>query len=241
MPKILIVDDNKEILSTNHEYLTGRGFDVTCAETGMKAITYINENSFDCIVLDVLLPDLDGFAICKAARTVTNTPILFLSCLEETDDKLKGLNSGGDDYMTKPYSLKELTARIYALLRRNSGSIAVRNEDFYIDKENKMLHTPQKNIFLSQKEFDLFLLFYENPDTVFSKETLFELLWTENVRSTDTKAVAVHILRLRRKLEFAKQYIGTIDSDYGSGYRLKPPETENAISSEKTNSTEGTP
>src|SRR5215510_13204332 len=114
MANILLIDDNDEILSANQSYLAKQGFNVTCADTGIRAIACLNENQYDCIVLDILLPDLDGFSICKAARTITNAPILFLSCLEETDDKVRGLKLGGDDYMTKPYSLEELAARINA-------------------------------------------------------------------------------------------------------------------------------
>jgi DNA-binding response OmpR family regulator len=163
--KILLVDDTEEILSANQAHLVARGYSVTCANTGIKALAYLNENRYDCIVLDILLPDLDGFAICKAARTVTDTPILFLSCLDEPDDKVKGLLSGGDDYMTKPYSLKELTARIQAITRR--GERTTPTGDFYIDPESKIIRACGKNILLSEREFNLFMLFYESPETVF--------------------------------------------------------------------------
>jgi len=139
MPDILLVDDNDEILTANREYLDALGFSITCADTGIKAISCLNENQYDCIVLDILLPDLDGFTICEAARTITDTPILFLSCLDETDNKVKGLMSGADDYMAKPYSLKELAARIHTLLRRTERSEKPR-EEFYIDRENKIVH-----------------------------------------------------------------------------------------------------
>ena len=95
MRKILLIDDNEEILSVNESHLTRQGFHVTCTDTGIKALALLKDNKYDCIVLDILLPDLDGFTICKAARTITDTPILFLSCLEEADDKVKGLMAGG--------------------------------------------------------------------------------------------------------------------------------------------------
>ena len=102
MSRILFIDDNEEILSINKSHLTGQGFDVTCADTGINALALLKDNQYDCIVLDILLPELDGFTLCKAARTITDTPILFLSCLEEADDKVNGLMAGGDDCLTKP-------------------------------------------------------------------------------------------------------------------------------------------
>ena len=222
MPNILIIDDNLEILSANESHLADDGFCVTAVDTGIKAVAALNEQQFDCIVLDVMLPDLDGFAICKAARTVTDAPIIFLTCMDDLDDKLKGLMSGGDDYMTKPYSLKELSARIRAQLRRGQRDAALnaaRGAGFYIDKHNKMIHTPGKNVFLSEKEFDLFLLFYENPMKVFSKDEIFEKVWKG--AATNPNTVAVHILKLRRKLD--ETTTGCIENNYGTGYRFVPP------------------
>jgi len=222
MQSVLLVDDNPEILSANLSYLSEQGFGVTAADTGMKAIALLSEKRFDCIVLDVMLPDIDGFAICKAARTVTDAPIIFLTCMDELDDKVKGLQSGGDDYMTKPYSLKELAVRIYAILRREERIIKRNKGNLHIDKQKRMIHTPDKSVFLSHKEFELFMLLFENPGKTFSKEDLLNRLWPE---SLDVMVVAVYILKLRRKLDFAKPYIGSIENTYGMGYTLKAPET----------------
>lgn len=222
MPSVLIIDDNEEILSANRHYLAGQGFDVVCADTGIKALACLNESQFDCIILDVLLPDLDGYTICKAARTITDTPVLFLSCLEETDDKVNGLMAGGDDYMTKPYSLMELLARIHAIMRRGDRKEEPRN-DFYIDCDNKLIHALGKNVLLSEREFNLFLLLYENPGTVFSKEDLLNRIWYGNA---EIGVVAVLVLKLRRKIEFAENVIGRITSSYASGYCLVPSDAE---------------
>jgi len=224
MSHILIVDDCPEILAANVSHLTAEGFKVTTAETGLEAIVRLNEARYDCIVLDIMLPDIDGFALCKAIRTVTDTPVIFLTCKDDPDDKVEGLMNGGDDYLTKPYSLKELAARIHVLLRhgqRNERHISFGK--VYIDKENRMVQTPEKNVFLSQKEFDLFLLLFENPGKVFSKEELFKTLWPN---STDIGTVAVHISKLRRKLGFAEPHIGTIENNYKSGYYIAPPDKE---------------
>ena len=219
MQTILLIDDNEEILAANHAHLTAQGFSVTCASTGIKALSYLNNNRYNCIVLDILLPDLDGYAICKAARTITDTPIIFLSCLDEPDDKVKGLKSGGDDYMTKPYSLKELTARIYAITRRGEH-ITKPDGDFYVDPDNKIIRACGKNILLSEKEFNLFMLFYENPEKIFSKEIILDKVWRGNA---EIGIVAVWISKLRKKLDFAENIIGHIESKYGTGYCLIPP------------------
>jgi len=213
MPEILLVDDNEEILSVNESHLTRQGFDVTCADTGIKAIALLKDNQFDCIVLDVLLPDLDGFTICKAARTITDTPVLFLSCLEEADDKVKGLMAGGDDYMTKPCSLKELTARINAMLRRK-GSKKIEVADVSIDRDTKIINALGKSVLLSEREFRLFILFFENKGKSFSKEELLERIWYGNA---EMSVVTSLVLRLRRKIEFAENAIGQIKSEYGKG------------------------
>jgi len=222
MRKILLVDDNEEILSVNESHLTRQGFNVTCADTGIKAIALLKDNQYDCIVLDVLLPDLDGFTICKAARTITDTPILFLSCLEEADDKVKGLMAGGDDYMTKPCSLKELTARINAMLRRK-GTREERVAEVSIDRDTKIINALGKNVLLSEREFNLFILFFENKGKSFSKEELLERIWYGNA---ELSVVTSLVLRLRRKIEFAENVIGQIKSEYGKGYCLMPPKTK---------------
>jgi DNA-binding response OmpR family regulator len=144
-----------------------------------------------------------------------------LSCLDEPDDKVKGLLSGGDDYMSKPYSLKELTARIQTITRR--GERTAPAGDFYIDPDTKIIRACGKNILLSEKEFNLFMMFYESPETVFSKELILEKVWRGNA---EIGIVAVWILRLRKKLDFASNVIGRIESKYGTGYCLIPPASE---------------
>jgi len=221
MPNILLVDDNPEIQEVNMAHLTQEGYNVTTAGTGTNAIIRLNEKQYDCIVMDIMLPDIDGFTLCKAARTITSAPIIMLTCVDAPGDKVKGLMLGGDDYMTKPYSLDELSARIHAHLRRgHSNGRYVSFGEVYIDRVNRMVQTPEGNVFLSQKELDLFLLLYENPDKKFTKEEILKTLWKDN---TDIGTVAVHILKLRRKLDFAKPYIGVIENDYKRGYYISQP------------------
>ena len=218
MSSILLVDDNAEILMANKTHLIGEGYTVTTADTGMNAIVYLNENQYDCIVLDIMLPDIDGHTLCKAVRTITSAPIIFLTCMDAPGDKVKGLMLGGDDYMTKPYSLDELTARIHAHLRREqSANRYASYGKVHIDKVNRMIQTPEKNVFLTQKELELFLLLYENPDSKFTKEEIMKRLWSDKM---DIGTVAVHILKLRRKLDFVKSYVGVIENDYKRGYSI---------------------
>ena len=224
MSHILLIDDNSQILKGNSVYLEKRGFTVSCADTGISALSLIKNNVYDCIVLDILLPDLDGFTICKAIRTVTDTPILFLSCLEETDDKVKGLMVGGDDYMTKPCNLKELAARIHALIRRfnnngNANGNGNKNELFFIDHEKRIISAAGKFALLSEREFNLFMLFYRKPNQNISKEELIERIWYGNA---ETNTAVTLIARLRRKIEFAEDVIGKIVSGYGTGYKFLP-------------------
>lgn len=226
MPDILLIDDNEEILSANASFFAMQGYAVTAVDSGAAAITCLNEKQFDCIVLDILLPDIDGYAICKAARAVTNVPIIFLSCLDEVDDKIRGLMTGGDDYMTKPYSLKELGARVHVLLRRDEIGKMPKNTDFNIDHHNRIVQASYKNALLSQKEYDLFMLLYENPMKAFSKEEILAQVWQG--RTIDDNTVAVHIMRLRRKLDFVARYIGIIENEYGTGYRLIPPKADDS-------------
>jgi len=218
MPKILVVDDNPEILDLNTSHLSKEGFDITTADTGTKAITLLKQNQYDCIILDIMLPDADGYAICKAARSLTNAPIIFLSCLDSPDDKVRGLMIGGDDYMTKPYSLKELSARVHVHLRREKPKALYTSGAVSIDKDNRIIHTPEKYVLLSQKEYDLFMLLFENTGKVYTKEEIYNNLWQS--AKTDISTVAVHILKLRRKLGFAAPYIGTIKTCESGGYYL---------------------
>ncbi len=214
MAEVLLIDDNQEILEANASYLSRNGFGVTVADSGIKAIAVLSSREFDCIVLDILLPDLDGYAICKAARTVTSAPILFLSCLDEIDDKTRGLMLGGDDYMTKPYSLKELAARVQALVRRGGAGA------FSIERDQRLIRAGARSVILSKKEFELFCLFYENPGVLFSKEALLKRLWGKDMANPHT--VTVHIARLKKKIAFAEEQLGRIASAYGDGYRFEP-------------------
>lgn len=211
--RILAVDDEPDILRTNRKYLEARGYQVDTAASAAEALELLRRYSYDCILLDVLLPDMNGFELCEAVRNLTLAPILFLSCMDDEEDKIKGLMAGGEDYITKPYSLKELAARIYAQVRRGAM------KGFSIDHQNQILKADSRTIPLAQKEFELFLFLLSNPGRILSAAELYQEVWhTGRLDSANT--VAVHITRLRRKLEGTEHMIGRIETVRGEGYRF---------------------
>lgn len=213
--RLLAVDDEPDILRTNRKYLEARGYQVDSATCAADALELLRQNSYDCILLDVLLPDLNGFQLCKAVRALTSAPILFLSCMDDEEDKVSGLMAGGDDYITKPYSLKELAARVYAQVRRS----AMRG--LIIDHQQQSLTVGNRVIPMAQKEFELFLYLLGNPERVLSAEEIYREVWRTGKADT-ANSVAVYIARLRRRLDEAENLIGHIETVRGEGYQFRP-------------------
>lgn len=211
--RILAVDDEPDILRTNRRYLELRGYQVDSAACASEALELLKKRNYDCILLDVLLPDMNGFALCEAVRTLTAAPILFLSCMDDEEDKIKGLMAGGEDYITKPYSLKELAARVFAQVRRSSM------RGFAIDHQNQFLRIDNRIIPLAQKEYELFLFLLGNPGRILSAAELYQEVWRTG-RPDSANTVAVHIKRLRNKLEDAESVVGRIETVRGEGYRF---------------------
>ena len=220
--RLLAVDDEPDILRTNRRYLEARGYRVDSAVCAQDALKLLKKQSYDCILLDVLLPDMNGFALCEAVRALTFAPILFLSCMDDEEDKIKGLMAGGDDYITKPYSLKELAARVYAQVRRSAM------KGFAIDHQNQILRIDNRIIPLAQKEFELFLFMLGNPGRVISASELYREVWRTG-KADAANTVAVHMARLRHKLEDAEPVIGQIETIRGDGYRFSPKEKARTI------------
>lgn len=212
---LLAVDDEPDILRTNRKYLEARGYKVDTAICAMDGLELLRQRSYDCILLDVLLPDLNGFELCQAVRNITSAPILFLSCMDDEEDKIRGLMAGGDDYITKPYSLKELAARVYAQVRRSVM------QEFIIDHHQQSLTAGNHVILLSPKEFDLFLYFLGNSGRILTPEEMYRDVWRTGKPDT-TNTVAVHIARLRRKLDEAGHLVGNIETVRGEGYEFRP-------------------
>ena len=228
MSKILIVEDEVAIAELEKDYLELSGFDVVMQHTGDAGLKAVLNEDFNLIILDLMLPNVDGFEICKKVREKKNTPIIMVSAKKEDIDKIRGLGLGADDYMTKPFSPSELVARVKAHLARYErlvGSGVKANEiieirGIKIDKTARRVYVNGEEKAFTTKEFDLLTFLAENPNHVFTKEELFNKIWDmESIG--DIATVTVHIKKIREKIEFntsKPQYIETI---WGVGYRFK--------------------
>lgn len=225
--KILIIEDDHEIAALIRDYLTMADFDAETAEDGIVGLETAKNGQFDLIILDIMLPGLDGFSILKKLREVLDIPVLMLSAKSEEIDKIRGLGLGADDYMQKPFSPSELVARVRAHLTRydrltskavNKTRIDVR--ELSIDREDRRVLVRGEEKALTPKEFDILLFLAENPNRVYGKEELFEKIWgMEALGDSDT--VVVHVRRLREKIEFDTQNPQFIETVWGAGYRFR--------------------
>ena len=228
MSKILIIEDEVSIAELEKDYLELSGFEVDMEHSGDTGLDKALKNDFDLIILDLMLPGMDGFEICRRIREQKNIPVLMVSAKKEDIDKIRGLGMGADDYITKPFSPSELVARVKAHLARYERLIgsAVKTNDVIeirglkIDKTARRVYVNGEEKAFTTKEFDLLTFFAENPNHVFKKEELFNKIWDmESVG--DIATVTVHIKKIREKIEFntsKPQYIETI---WGVGYRFK--------------------
>ena len=228
MSRILIVEDEVAIADLEKDYLELSGFEVEVENDGTSGLARALAEDFDLFILDLMLPGIDGFEICKRIREKKNTPILMVSAKKDDIDKIRGLGLGADDYVTKPFSPSELVARVKAPLARYErliGSATPENDiveirGIKIDKTARRVWVNGEEKQFTTKEFDLLTFLAENPNHVFTKEELFKEIW--NMDSVgDIATVTVHIKKIREKIEMntAKpQYIETI---WGVGYRFK--------------------
>lgn len=226
--KILIVEDEEAIADLEKDYLELSDFEVTIENSGDKGLEAALTGSFDLVILDLMLPGIDGFEVCKKIREKKNIPIIMVSAKKDDIDKIRGLGLGADDYMTKPFSPSELVARVKAHMARYDrlvGSSQKVNDiieirGLKIDKTARRVYVDGEERIFTTKEFDLLTFLAENPNHVFSKEELFREIWDMDSIG-DIATVTVHIKKIREKIEFdtAKpQYIETI---WGIGYRFK--------------------
>ena len=228
MSKILIVEDEETIADLEKDYLELSGFTVETENTGEGGLKKALSEEFDLFILDLMLPGIDGFEICKKIRETKNTPIIMVSAKKDDIDKIRGLGLGADDYMTKPFSPSELVARVKAHLSRYERLTAsnVQENDIIelrglkIDKTARRVYVNGEEKTFTTKEFDLLTFLAQNPNHVYSKEELFRKIWDmESIG--DIATVTVHIKKIREKIEFDTsnpQYIETI---WGVGYRFK--------------------
>ena len=229
MSKVLIIEDEQSIAALEKDYLELYDFEVSIENDGQKGLDRALLENYDIVIVDLMLPTVDGFEICKRIREVKDIPILVVSAKKEDIDKIRGLELGADDYITKPFSPSELVARVKAHLSRYErlrGNGGMQENEFIeirgikIDKTARRVFVNGEEKILTTKEFDLLTFLASNPNHVFTKEELFKEIW--NMDSIgDIATVTVHIKKIREKIEFntAKpQYIETI---WGVGYRFK--------------------
>ena len=220
--RLLAVDDEPDILRTNRRYLEARGYQVDTAVCAADALKRLGRQGYDCILLDVLLPDMNGYKLCEAVRSLTSAPILFLSCMDDEADKIKGLMAGGDDYITKPFSIKELIARIQMHLRREERSHNASKEEmesnitFYRDSQE--VYYQSKRISLTKREFDLLYLLAKNKNRIFSIEELYNYLYPVD-SDAQLRSITEYIYQIRQK--FKIHQIDPIKTVWGGGYKWK--------------------
>ncbi|HAG68809.1 MAG TPA: DNA-binding response regulator [Lachnospiraceae bacterium] len=228
MSKILIIEDEQAIAELEKDYLELSDFEVEIENDGQEGLRKALEGDYDMFILDLMLPGIDGFEICRQIRENRNTPVIMVSAKKDDIDKIRGLGLGADDYMTKPFSPSELVARVKAHLARYERLIAsnpntndiIEIRGLKIDKTARRVYVDGEEKTLTTKEFDLLTFLARNPNHVFTKEELFREIWDMNSIG-DIATVTVHIKKIREKIEFDTsnpQYIETI---WGVGYRFK--------------------
>ena len=228
MSKILIVEDEEAIADLEKDYLELSGFKVEVANDGQSGISKALKGNYDLFILDLMLPGVDGFDICRQIREEKNTPIIMVSAKKDDIDKIRGLGLGADDYMTKPFSPSELVARVKAHLARYdrlTGSAAQKNK--VIEIRGLKIDTTARRVWINDeektfttKEFDLLTFLASHPNHVYTKEELFREIWDMDSIG-DIATVTVHIKKIREKIEYDTSHPQYIETIWGVGYRFK--------------------
>ena len=225
--RVLVVDDEKLIVKGIRFSLEQDGMEVTCAYDGEEALQLAKEQKFDIILLDVMLPKLNGFEVCQQIRDFSNVPIIMLTAKGDDMDKILGLDYGADDYMTKPFNILEVKARIKAIMRRSSKTESASGKSQYIeasdmklDCEGRRVYIEDVEINLTAKEFEVLELLVTNPNKVYSRENLLKLVWGADYPG-DVRTVDVHIRRLREKIEKKPSDPKYVHTKWGVGYYYK--------------------
>lgn len=228
MKRVLIIEDEISIAELEKDYLELSDFEVEIQNSGKKGLEESIAKKYDLIILDLMLPEINGFDICKEIRKVKNTPILMVSARKEDIDKIRGLGLGADDYMTKPFSPSELVARVKAHINRYERLTSNRNDleeeiqirGININKASRKVLVNGKEVAFTSKEFDVFAFLAQNPDRVFSKEELFDRIWGMDSFG-EIATVTVHIKKIREKIEKDTSNPEYIETVWGVGYRFK--------------------
>ncbi len=234
MAKILVVDDEKLIVKGIRFSLEQDGMEVDCAYDGEEAIDLAKKKEYDVVLLDIMLPKYDGFQVCQAIREFSEMPIIMLTAKGGDMDKILGLEYGADDYVTKPFNILELKARIKAIIRRNSRKSRQKGQhedrtvtvgELKLDREGRRVFISGKEINLTAKEFDLLELLACNPNKVYSRESLLNLVWGNKAsESGDVRTVDVHVRRLREKIEPSPSDPRYVHTKWGVGYYFRTAE-----------------
>lgn len=222
--KVLVVDDEKLIVKGLRFSLEQDGMEVDCAYDGEEALQKAGETKYDIILLDVMLPKADGFSVCQQIREFSDVPIIMLTAKGDDMDKILGLEYGADDYITKPFNILEVKARIKAIMRRTSHAKPTQEEesviqsgDLRLDCDSRRLYIADKEINLTAKEFDLLELLVKNKNKVYSRENLLNLVWGYEYPG-DVRTVDVHVRRLREKIEVNPSEPKYVHTKWGVGY-----------------------
>ena len=222
--KVLVVDDEKLIVKGLRFSLEQDGMEVDCAYDGQEALDKAMATPYDMILLDVMLPKMDGFEVCQRIREFSNMPIVMLTAKGDDMDKILGLEYGADDYITKPFNILEVKARIKAIMRRTTPQVVkeqkiteIKSGDFTINTENRRLFILDQEINVTSKEFDMLLLLVTNPGKVYSRDELLRAIWGEDYPG-DARTVDVHIRRLREKIEPNASEPKYVHTKWGVGY-----------------------
>ncbi len=230
MSKILIIEDEADIADLEKDYLEMSEYEVDVCNTGRMGLEAAKTGSYDLIVLDLMLPEMDGFEVCKEIRRTINIPIIMVSAKKDDIDKIRGLGLGADDYMTKPFSPSELVARVKAHLSRYDRLVSAgqqKNQNDVVEIRGLRIDKTARRVFIegeekpfTTKEFDLLTFLAENPNHVFTKEELFRKIWDmESIG--DIATVTVHIKKIREKIEKDNANPDYIETIWGVGYRFK--------------------
>ena len=202
MTKVLLIDDEQRMLDLLTLYLTPAGYQCTKTTSGREGLEYIENEQYDLVLLDIMMPHIDGWEVCKKVRTFSDIPIIMLTARTAEEDIIKGLNEGADDYMTKPFDEAELLARMEAILRRTSDQnddLAIVFKQLKWDADAFSVTYRKKPLPLTPKEFDILGLFLKNPERVFTRDQLLHIIWREV--KTDNRTIDSHIRNLRDKLK----------------------------------------
>ncbi len=225
--RVLVVDDEKLIVKGIRFSLEQDGMEVDAAYDGEEALQLASQNKYDIILLDVMLPKLTGFEVCQQIRDFSDVPIVMLTAKGEDMDKILGLEYGADDYITKPFNILEVKARIKAIIRRTSRSRSVEEQkkiiqvgELKIDTDNRNVYVGDREINLTAKEFDVLDLLATHPNTVYSRENLLKAVWGSDYPG-DVRTVDVHIRRLREKIEQNPGEPKYVHTKWGVGYFLR--------------------